>query len=158
MVSNTDLKFIFQVRESCIFQILSQQERCSYIECFLSPKIKIRAGYLVFFPYHLFQTCRFSSKAHWRLVVNHQFVISTTVQNIGKFDFMAKNDIESAFNLCPCRPGDFDLLWIKSNHGFGIQKHWLKGSAAHVSFLRNMPCFWNDLLKRNQCPTILFIY
>jgi hypothetical protein len=52
------------------------------------------------------------------------------VHKLGTGAYMAKADIKSAFNLCPVWPGDFNLLGIKSDEGYWLQKTLPQGASC----------------------------
>ena len=83
----------------------------------------------------LLQTCQHSVNdfisSEFRHVRYAQFDQAVNiVQNIGRNAFCCKADIKSAFNLCSVWPGDFDLLGLKSDHGYWVQKTLSQGSAC----------------------------
>ncbi len=51
---------------------------------------------------------------------------------------MGKQDIKSAFNLCPIYPGDFDLLGIASPQGYWIQKVLPQGTAISCAIFEKV--------------------
>ncbi|XP_060592655.1 uncharacterized protein LOC132747322 [Ruditapes philippinarum] len=70
------------------------------------------------------------------------------VQKLGKCAFMAKADISSAFNLCPIWPGDFDLLGIKSDEGYWIQKTLPMGASCSCFIFEKFSTFIEWLAKK----------
>lgn len=63
------------------------------------------------------------------------------VQRLGKSAFMAKADIKSAFNLCPIWPGDFDLLGIKTDEGYWVQKMLPMGASCSCFIFEKFSSF-----------------
>lgn len=63
------------------------------------------------------------------------------VHGIGKSAYMAKADINSAFNLCPIWPGDYDLLGINTDAGYWIQKMLPMGASCFCFIFEKFPSF-----------------
>lgn len=74
----------------------------------------------------------------------------TIVQTIGKSAFCCKADIKSAFNLCPVAPADFDLLGIKSEDGYWVQKMLPQGSASACFIFEKFASFLDWLIKKKS--------
>jgi hypothetical protein len=72
------------------------------------------------------------------------------VQRIGKNAVCCKADIKSAFNLCPVWPGDFDLLGIKSDLGYWVQKMLPQGSACACFIFEKFASFLEWLVKKES--------
>jgi hypothetical protein len=72
------------------------------------------------------------------------------VQKLGKCAFMAKADISSALNLCPFWPGDFDLLSIKSDEGYWIQKTLPMGASCSCFIFEKFSTFIEWLAKKEE--------
>lgn len=63
------------------------------------------------------------------------------LQRLGKSAYMAKSDIKSAFNLCPIWPGDFDLLGIKTDLGYWVQKMLPMGASCSCFIFEKFASF-----------------
>ena len=72
------------------------------------------------------------------------------VQEIGMSAYMAKADISSAFNLCPIWPGDFDLLGIKTDEGYWIQKMLPQGASCSCFIFEKFAKFLQWLVSKES--------
>lgn len=68
------------------------------------------------------------------------------VRTLGKGAFMAKADIASAFDLCPVQPSDFDLLGIKTDMGYWIQKSLPMGVSSACFIFEKVSTFLHWLV------------
>lgn len=63
------------------------------------------------------------------------------VQNLGKGALMGKRDVKSAFNLCPVHPDDFDILGIKFENKYWIQKMLPQGCSISPAIFEKFATF-----------------
>ena len=70
------------------------------------------------------------------------------IQRLGPSAYMAKADIKSAFNLCPIWPGDFDLLGIKTDDGYWIQKMLPMGASCSCYIFEKFATFVQWLVAK----------
>lgn len=71
------------------------------------------------------------------------------LQRLGKSAHMAKSDIKSAFNLCPIWPGDFDLLGIKTDLGYWVQKMLPMGASCSCFIFERFASFIQWLVEKH---------
>lgn len=70
------------------------------------------------------------------------------VQRLGISAYMAKSDIKSAFNLCPIWPGDFDLLGVKTDLGYWVQKMLPMGASCSCFIFEKFATFVEWIVAR----------
>lgn len=63
------------------------------------------------------------------------------IQILGKGTELGKQDISSAFNLCPIRPEDFPLLGIKYKNRYWIQKMLPQGASISCAIFERFSSF-----------------
>ena len=67
---------------------------------------------------------------------------------------MGKLDIESAFNLCPVHPADFNLLGIKFENKYWIQKMLPQGASISCAIFEKFAKSLHWVVTNNSNPNI----
>jgi len=73
------------------------------------------------------------------------------VRRLGQGTWMGKMDLKNAFRLLPCYPGDFDLLGIKLNDQYFIDKCMPMGCSISCSTFEKFSLFIEWEIKTRTC-------